>query len=125
MSSPASTAALGAPAHDPEENRFQIYVQIAMLLAVITGIEIVTIFLPFAYGLLFSVLVVFSVAKFLLVIFYYMHLRWDRLFCTCLFGLGLVMAAGTAAALHGIFKVKDSIPLTYTPPAASAPAHNG
>jgi cytochrome c oxidase subunit 4 len=34
--------------HGHDVSKFQIYVQIAMLLAVITGIEIVAIYLPFA-----------------------------------------------------------------------------
>ncbi len=47
----ASAHAAHAPAagsHELEESKFQIYVQIAMLLAVITGIEIITVYLPFA-----------------------------------------------------------------------------
>lgn len=117
-----ATATLG---HEAEDNKFQIYVQIAMLLAVITGIEIVAVFLPFATWLLVSVLVIFSAVKFMFVIFYFMHLRWDKAFCTILFFIGLVLAGGTMWALLHIFGVKDSIPLTsvasISAPASSAP----
>ena len=41
-----------------------------MLLAVITGIEIITVYLPFAAWLLVTALVVISAVKFLFVIFY-------------------------------------------------------
>src|SRR5665213_2085897 len=83
-------AAAAAGSHSPsdhgaEESKFQIYVQIAMLLAVITGIEIITVYLPFAHWILFTVLAGFSAVKFLFVIFFFMHLRWDRPFCTILF----------------------------------------
>jgi len=103
------SAAVG---HHADENKFQIYVKIAMLLAVITGIEIVIIFVPFATWLIVTSLVVLSVVKFLYVIFYFMHLKWDKAFCTILFFIGLVLATGTAWALLAIFSAGDSIPLT-------------
>src|SRR5690606_23182004 len=95
-----------------DDNKFQIYVEIAMLLAVITGIEIVAIFLPFAKWLIVTTLIVLSAVKFLFVIFYFMHLRWDKAFCTILFFIGMVLAGGTMWALLLIFGVNDSIPLT-------------
>jgi cytochrome c oxidase subunit 4 len=82
-----------------------------MLLAVITGVEIVGIYLPFAKWIIVTGLVVLSVVKFLYVIFYFMHLRWDKPFCTILFFIGLVLSAGTVWALLAIFSVKDSLPL--------------
>jgi cytochrome c oxidase subunit 4 len=110
MSAPESAA---APQHAPslEESKFQIYVQIAMLLAVITGIEIVTVYLPFARWILFSVLVVFSAVKFLFVIFFFMHLRWDKPFCTILFFIGLILGGGTMFALLRLFSMRASLPL--------------
>ena len=105
----SSPAAVG---HHADENKFQIYVQIAMLLAVITGIEIVIIFIPFVTWLIVTSLVILSVVKFLYVIFYFMHLKWDKAFCTILFFIGLVLATGTTWALLEIFDAKDSIPLT-------------
>jgi cytochrome c oxidase subunit IV len=98
--------------HGPEESKFQIYVQIAMLLAVITGIEIITVYLPFAHWILFTVLAGFSAVKFLFVIFFFMHLRWDRPFCTVLFFIGLVLAGGTMWALLQLFGSHASLPLS-------------
>jgi cytochrome c oxidase subunit IV len=98
--------------HAHEESKFQIYVQIAMLLAVITGIEIITVYLPFAHWILFTVLAGFSAVKFLFVIFYFMHLRWDRPFCTVLFFIGLVLAGGTMWALLQLFGSSASMPLS-------------
>jgi len=116
-----STAHGHAPAtahggdHHAEDNKFQIYVKIAMLLAVITGIEIVIIFFPWAKWLIVTSLVVLSVVKFLYVIFYFMHLRWDKAFCTILFFIGMIMAGGTVWALMAIFGAADSVPLTSLP----------
>jgi len=108
MSAPSASVAH----HGADDNKFQIYVEIAMLLAVITGIEIVAIFLPFAKWLIVTTLIVLSAVKFLFVIFYFMHLRWDKAFCTILFFIGMVLAGGTMWALLLIFGVNDSIPLT-------------
>ena len=97
-----------------EESKFSAYVQIAMLLAVITGVEIAVIGLPFATWLLVTTLVVLSAVKFMFVIFYFMHLRWDKAFCTILFFIGLVLAGGTMWALIKLFTVEASVPLTVS-----------
>ena len=110
MSSAASPAAHGHD-HGHDETKFPLYVQIAMLLAVITGVEIIAVYLPFAKWLLVSVLVVLSTVKFMFVIFYFMHLRWDKPFCTILFFIGLVLAAGTMWALLTLFGAEAAIPL--------------
>jgi cytochrome c oxidase subunit 4 len=94
------------------DNKFEIFVQLAMLLAVITGVEIVMVYLPFMKWLVVGGLVVLSIVKFMLVIFYFMHLKWDKLFCTILFFIGLVLACGTVWALIQLFSVGDSRPLT-------------
>ena len=94
-----------------EESKFHIFVQLAMILAVITGVEIVLIYIPLAKWLIVTSLVVLSLVKFLLVIFIFMHLKWDKLFCTVLFFIGLVLAGGTVGALMAIFSAKDSTPL--------------
>ncbi len=99
-----------------QDNKFEIYVQIAMLLAVITGVEIIMVYLPFMKALLIGGLVVLSVVKFMFVIFYFMHLRWDKPFCTILFFIGLVLAIGTVWALLQLFSVEDGRPLTAPPP---------
>lgn len=111
MSSPSVSASAESPGH-ADDNKFWAYVQIAMLLAVITGVEIVAIGLPFSKFLLITSLVVLSLVKFLFVIFYFMHLRWDKVFCTILFFIGLVLAGGTAWALMMLFSFEDSKPLT-------------
>jgi len=108
MSAPATTAAAG---HSQPSN-FHIYVQIAMLLGIITGIEIVLIYLPFAKWLIVTGLVALSAVKFLYVIFYFMHLKWDKVFCTVLFFIGLVLAGGTMWALLKLFGAEASKPLS-------------
>ncbi|HEY1793141.1 MAG TPA: cytochrome C oxidase subunit IV family protein [Opitutaceae bacterium] len=119
MSAPA-TAAAQLP-HAPEKSKFGLFVQIAMVLAVITGLELVTVYLPFAAWLLFTILVVLSAVKFLFVIFVFMHLKWDKIFCTILFFIGLTLAGGTMWALLKLFGAEASRPVTTMaePPAAA------
>jgi cytochrome c oxidase subunit 4 len=121
MSAPASASAAADHGHALEESKFMFFVQIAMLLAVITGLELVTVYLPFMKWLLVTVLVVLSTVKFMFVIFYFMHLRWDKAFCTILFFIGLVLAGGTMWALLKLFGADASKPLSAAmiePPAA-------
>lgn len=112
----ASTTAPLSPgqdhAHGHEESKFHIFVQIAMILAIITGVEIVLIYLPFPAWLILTTLTILSLVKFLYVIFYFMHLKWDKLFCTVLFVIGLTLGGGTSVALLLIFSARDSVPLT-------------
>jgi len=61
-----------------------------------------------------TTLVILSAVKFMYVIFYFMHLRWDKMFCTILFFIGLVIAGATMWALLKLFSVQDSIPLTVS-----------
>lgn len=111
MSAHAATApAAHAASHD--DGKFHLFVQIAMILAVITGVEIVLIYLPLAKWLIVGSLVALSVVKFLMVIFWFMHLKFDKAFCTILFFIGMILAGGTVAALLAIFSAKDSVPLT-------------
>ncbi len=109
-----SAHASASPAHsaaDHGEGKFHLFVQVAMILAVITGIEIIIIYLPFANWLLITSLVILSAVKFLYVIFIFMHLKWDKAFCTILFFIGLILAGGTLWALLALHGAKDSVPV--------------
>ncbi len=110
----APTPAAPSTGYEIEQSKFGLYVEIAMLLAVITGLELVTVYLPFMKWILVTVLVVLSTVKFMFVIFYFMHLRWDKAFCTILFFIGLFLAGGTMWALLRLFSAEASKPLTMT-----------
>lgn len=106
----ADSPATAEHAHQ-DDGKFHLFVQIAMILAFITGVEIVLIYLPLAKWFIVTTLVILSVVKFLMVIFWFMHLKFDKAFLTILFFIGMVLASGTVAALLLIFSVKDSISL--------------
>ncbi len=111
MSAPAAHSPAHAAGHGEHQGKFHIFVQLAMILAVITGVEILIIYLPLAKWIITATLIVLSLVKFMLVIFIFMHLRWDKLFCTILFFIGLVLAGGTMWALLAIHGAKDSVPV--------------
>ena len=109
MSAPATTSA-AAGHHEP--SKFHFYIQIAMILAVITGVEVVLVYLPIVKWFVVTALITLSTVKFMFVIFFFMHLRWDKVFCTILFFIGLVLAGFTMFALLHLFGADASKPLS-------------
>jgi cytochrome c oxidase subunit 4 len=110
MSAHADPHAPAAGHHEP--SKFHFYIQVAMVLSVVTGIEVVLVYLPIAKWIVVTALLTLSAGKFLAVIFYFMHLRWDKVFCTILFFIGLVLAGGTMWALLQLFGAEASKPLS-------------
>ena len=82
-----------------ENNRYYTFLNLAYFLAVITGIEILIIILPFSKAVIISSLVVLSVVKFFAVILWFMHLIYDKCLLIALFLFGLILAVGTVIAL--------------------------
>ena len=97
-----------AASHTHEKSKFHTFVQLAMILAVITGVEIIIIFIPFSYAVLFTTLAILSAVKFLAVILWFMHLIYDRLLCTIVFFIGMILAGGTLLALLALFTTDRS-----------------
>jgi cytochrome c oxidase subunit 4 len=68
------------------------YIKIAAVLALITGAEVAVYYAKSLGSLLAIILVVLSVAKFSLVVLWFMHLRFDSRLFRRLFVTGLVLA---------------------------------
>ena len=78
---------------------------LALWLAVVTGAEIVLIYLPLPTAVIFTVLTLMSAGKFFAVILWFMHLIYDkRLLFWCFFA-GLALSFATYAALLMLFSV--------------------
>lgn len=108
--SASATATHPADGH-AHDGKFHLFVELAMILAVITGMELLVIYIPFPDWLTITILMTLSVVKFLAVIFIFMHLRWDKAFCTILFFIGLILGGGTAGALLLIHGADASVPV--------------
>jgi len=91
---------------EEEQKRYHTFINLALWLSVLTGIEIVIIFFPFAPWLIITGLVVLSLIKFAGVILWFMHLIYDRLLLTLLFLFGLVLATAIGAALLLLFDAR-------------------
>ncbi len=109
--SATAEATLSAPASHTHEGKFHIFVQLAMILAIITGMELLIIYVPTMMWLVITILMVLSAVKFAAVIFIFMHLRWDKAFCTILFLIGLALGGGTLWALLALHGANDSKPV--------------
>lgn len=86
---PADTAPETSRHAHPEPRQ---YVTIAVILAVITLAEVAIYYVDVLADLLVPFLIVFSLLKFILVVLWFMHLRFDSHVFRSMFLIGLVLA---------------------------------
>ena len=80
------------------------YLRIAVVLAIVTALEISLIYIPgLPNPVLVVSLIVMSVVKFALVVAFYMHLRYDAKLLTALFVGPLTIACAIILALMALF----------------------
>ncbi|MBT3569422.1 MAG: cytochrome C oxidase subunit IV family protein [Opitutae bacterium] len=85
---------------EEESKRFFTFFNLSMALVAITGIEIVIIYVQsFESASIIGILFTTSIIKFFGVVYWFMHLKWDKLLNTILFLMGLVIALGTYFAV--------------------------
>ena len=73
-----------------ESKRFFTFFNLSMILVAITGVEIVIIYVQtFEGSSIIGILFLTSILKFIGVIWWFMHLRWDKILNTVLFLMGL------------------------------------
>ena len=75
------------------------YWMIAGVLGIITAVEVAIFYIPAIGGALVPSLLVLSAAKFLLVVMFFMHLKFDSWWFTGLFLAGLSLAIFMVVAL--------------------------
>jgi len=76
-----------------------IYVAVAAILTVVTALEFSAIYIRALTPILVPLLLVMSAAKFILVVLFFMHLRYDSRVLTTVFFGPLVIAIGLVVAL--------------------------
>ena len=82
-----------------------MYFRIAMILSVVTAIEVGIFYLTWLSYWIIPILFVLSAGKFTLVAMYYMHLKFDHKLFTLLFVGGFVLAPSVIFALIFLFQV--------------------
>jgi cytochrome c oxidase subunit 4 len=80
------------------------YVLIGVILTVITAVEVAVFYIPALASVLVPILIVLSATKFVIVVLFYMHLRYDHpLFRRVFFG-PLMLALFVVVGLILLFK---------------------
>lgn len=99
-------APAGAPAPDQDAHHHPgdlLYVQVAIILAVITAAEVLTYFVDFG-PLQTPALLVMMVVKFAMVAMFFMHLKFDNKLFSWVFVAGLVLAVLVYIAMLAMFE---------------------
>ena len=87
------------------------YVRVAVVLTVVTAIEVATLYIPGLPKLaLVTGLILMSILKFALVVGFYMHLRYDSKVFTSMFVGPLLIAIGIILALMALFSAFILLP---------------
>ena len=79
------------------------YVAIAVILFVVTVVEVAIVYLDIATAFLISALIVLSAAKFTLVAMFFMHLKFDSRLFSAFFVGGMLLTTGVILALMALF----------------------
>ena len=80
------------------------YVRIAVVLAVITVVEVAIYYIEALSGMLVPILLVLSALKFALVALWFMHLKFDSRLFSAIFTVPLAVAAAVFIALLALFQ---------------------
>ena len=104
-------------AHAPVEHAHpgaRQYITIAVILSVITAIEVAVYYFPPLHPILAPILIVLSAVKFATVVMFYMHLKFDSRLFSAMFLFGLAAAAFTIimfiALFHGLVPIGSPTP---------------
>jgi cytochrome c oxidase subunit 4 len=81
------------------------YVLIGVILTVITAVEVAIFYIPALSRVLVPVLLTLSAAKFVIVVLFYMHLRYDHAIFSRVFFGPMLLALVVVVGLVLLFKV--------------------
>ena len=79
------------------------YFKVAMILSVLTAIEVGIFYITGLSYAIIPILAVLSIGKFALVVMYYMHLKFDSKIFSGMFFFGMFVATGVVLALMALF----------------------
>ena len=102
--SSADEATLHAMGEEHEHPTWKEYKWVALILTLITVVEVWVYYTPFKQSSLFvPVLLIMSAVKFAIVVAFYMHLKYDHKLFRALFIGPLIIAMSTLTALLFLF----------------------
>ena len=79
------------------------YWLIALVLGILTLLEVAVFYVPLLHAVIVPILLVLSTAKFALVAMFFMHLKFDRPVLTTVFAGGIIVAASIIVAMMLLF----------------------
>jgi len=91
--------------HEHEHPGEVTYIKVAVTLSIITMVEVAIWYIDWMHdtGLLVPTLLILSAIKFVAVVGFFMHLKFDDRRFTYMFGAGLAVAASIILALMALF----------------------
>ena len=105
---------------------FATYIRIAIILTIITSVEVAIYYIEPLRPLLVPALILMSIAKFALVVGYFMHLKFDPRLLTGLFVFGLAIAFAVFIGLAALIHYQPNVfhqPGTTSPSATNSGGH--
>ena len=99
MADHSTHKAHGAQAHASKTT----YWLIALILGIITMLEVAVFYVPLLHSVIVPMLLVLSAAKFVLVAMFFMHLKFDKPILTTVFAGGIVVATIIILAMMLLF----------------------
>ncbi len=92
-----------ADSHDSHPGP-RLYITVALILAALTGIEVGAFFLELSSWIVVWILILLTLTKFLMVVFFFMHLRMDDNRFSLLFFAPMVIMVSVVVALLALFQ---------------------
>ena len=85
------------------------YLKVGTILAILTATEVAVFYVDVLEPAFLAIFLILSVAKFILVILFYMHLKFDSRLFSGIFVGGLMLAIVVAVALMSLFQVLSAV----------------
>jgi cytochrome c oxidase subunit IV len=100
----AETHTHGAGHGEGGHASLKTYVLIGVILTIITAVEVAVFYIPALANVLVPVLIVLSAGKFVIVVLFYMHLKFDSPVFSRVFFAPLILAVFLVAGMIILFK---------------------
>ncbi len=93
--------------HEHEHPGSDVYIRVAIVLTLVTALEVFIYYLEAARGFLVPALIVLSLGKFVAVVGYFMHLKFDDKRFAWIFVAGLAISLSVFIAAVAMFWTGD------------------